>query len=46
MQKIVIASSQPDKDNPLLIAMLSVLFPECEIQIASGEEVPQEEKTH
>ena len=33
MQKIVIMSSQPDKDNPLLVAMLNVLFPECEIQV-------------
>ena len=36
MQKIVIVSSQPDKDNPLLVAMLNVLFPECEIQITTG----------
>ncbi|MBI9074162.1 MAG: hypothetical protein JEZ02_02040 [Desulfatibacillum sp.] len=36
MQKIVIVSSQPDKDNPLLVAMLNVLFPECEIQVTSG----------
>ncbi|SHJ96413.1 hypothetical protein SAMN02745216_02619 [Desulfatibacillum alkenivorans DSM 16219] len=36
MQKIVIVSSQPDKDNPLLVAMLNVLFPECEIQVTNG----------
>ncbi len=36
VQKIVIVSSQPDKDNPLLVAMLNVLFPECEIQVTSS----------
>lgn len=37
MQKIMIVSSQPDKDNPLLVEMLNVLFPECEIQVIARE---------
>jgi len=33
MEKIVIISSQPDKD---LIALLNMLFPDCEIRVASS----------
>jgi len=33
MEKIVIISSQPDKD---LIALLNMFFPDCEIRVASS----------
>lgn len=35
MEKIVIVSSQPYKDNPL-IALLNTLFPDCEIHVTSS----------
>ena len=36
MEKIVIISDRPEEDGSL-VTCLSVLFPECEIQVFSGQ---------